>query len=383
MSTTKTIEPGLFRMVLGHFPTGVVVVTAMGVDGEPVGMAVNAFSSVSLDPPLVAFFPAMTSKTWPAIESSGAFCINILSTEQEQLSRSFSRSGTDKFAGVSWYPSPSGAPVLEDAVAWIDCDLFRADQAGDHYTVYGSVKDMRLQTGSAPLVFFRGGYGGFEPASLVAGDPHNDLAVPLRLVDVARPVLEEFTRRSNTQVAVTGLVGDQTVVLAVAGAPAEDRASGTFVGGRVRAIPPIGATFMAWEPAGHVTAWTALAPPEETGNLLARLESIRASGVAYSLEGGGIRDWQDVMSASFGNRQSREEALTKRVSDLLRPQVEEPDAARVRNVHVPVFNTDHRVGLVLHVGGFNSLDNTALTALVADVKNVANRISELAAGKAG
>jgi flavin reductase (DIM6/NTAB) family NADH-FMN oxidoreductase RutF len=382
MSSMKTIEPALFRMVLGHFPTGVVVVTAIGPDGEPVGMAVNAFSSISLDPPLVAFFPAMTSKTWPAIEASGAYCINILSTRQEQLSRSFSRSGTDKFAGVSWHPSPSGAPVLDDAVAWIDCDLFRADQAGDHYAVYGSVKDMRLQEGSAPLVFFRGGYGGFEPASLVAGDPHNDLTVPLRLVDLARPVLEEFTERSNTQVAVTGLVGDQVVVLAVAGAPAEDRASGTFIGGRVRAIPPIGATFMAWEPEGRVTSWTALAPAEEAGNLLARLDSIRDSGVAYSLEGGGIRDWQDLMSASFENRQSREETLTKRVADLLHPKVEELDAGRVRNVHVPVFNTDERVGLVLHVGGFNPLDSHALRELVTDVRGIANRISQLAAVEA-
>ncbi|WP_285313463.1 flavin reductase [Pseudarthrobacter sp. fls2-241-R2A-168] len=373
------IEPDLFRRVLGHFPTGVVVVTAMGKDGNPVGMAVNAFTSVSLEPPLVAFFPAVSSKTWPEIESCGGFCINILSTRQEKVSRGFSRSGTDKFAGVPWYPSPGGMPALEDAVAWIDCDLFRVDEAGDHYAAYGRVKDMRLQEGSGPLVFFRGGYGGFEPVSLVAGDPRNDLGVPLRLVDLARPALEEFTERSNTQVAVTGLVGDELVVLAVAGAPAEDRASGTFVGVRVRAVPPIGGTIMAWEPHERVATWTALAPAEETENVLSRLEAIRRSGIAYSLEGGGIKDWQDAMSEAFEDRQSREKMLTKRTRELMVPQVDERDAARVRNVHVPVFDASGRVGLVLHVGGFEPLDNERLAEFVAEVKSLAGNISKLAA----
>jgi flavin reductase (DIM6/NTAB) family NADH-FMN oxidoreductase RutF len=129
-----------------------------------------------------------------------AFCINILSSQQEAWSRSFSRSGTDKFAGPSWFPSPGGAPILEDALAWIDCDLYRVDEAGDHYVVFGEVQDMQLQSGSAPLVYFRGGYGAFESSSLVAGDPHEDYAVPLRVVDVARPMLEAFAERSGTQV---------------------------------------------------------------------------------------------------------------------------------------------------------------------------------------
>jgi hypothetical protein len=240
---------------------------------------------------------------------------------------------------------------------------------------------MRLQAGSAPLVFFRGGYGAFQSTSLVAGDPHGDLAVPLRLVDLGRPVLESFAERSNTNIAVTALVGDQTVVLAVAGATSEDRASGTYIGARVRAIPPIGATFMAWEPPARVSAWMAMAPIEETDTLVGRLDSIRSRGMAYSLEGGAPRDWQDAMSVADGDVQERQRVLASRVQQSFHSSVEEPDAERVRNLHVPVFTPDGRAGLFLHVGGFGSLDQAALAALVADVKGVATQITELAASR--
>jgi flavin reductase (DIM6/NTAB) family NADH-FMN oxidoreductase RutF len=373
------IAPDLFRLVLGHFPSGVAVVTAVSRDGHPVGLVVSSFTSVSLNPPLVAFFPAVTSKSWPEIEASGSFCINILSAEQESYSRQFGRSGGDKFAGLSWFASPSGAPVLEGSLAWIDCDVSRVDEVGDHFVVYGAVKDLQLQSGSAPLVYFRGGYGGFESASLVAGDPNGDLVVPLRLVDLGRPLLEAFAERSNTQVAVNALVGGQTVVLAVAGATAEDRASSTFIGQRVRAVAPIGASFMAFEPAQRVAAWMASAPADQAENLRARLEAIRRHGMAFSLEGGGIKDWQDAMSAPTEDVHEREQALMTRVMQSFHPQVEAPDAPRVRNLHVPVLTPDGRAGLFLNVGGFPPLDEHGLAQLVADVKGVASQISELAA----
>src|SRR3712207_9085160 len=95
---TTLIAPETFRRVLGQFPTGVAVVTAMGRDGKPVGMAVGFFTSVSLEPPLAGFFPAVTSKTWPEIEAFGGFCVNILSAGQDSVCRTFSRSSADKFA---------------------------------------------------------------------------------------------------------------------------------------------------------------------------------------------------------------------------------------------------------------------------------------------
>jgi 3-hydroxy-9,10-secoandrosta-1,3,5(10)-triene-9,17-dione monooxygenase reductase component len=149
-----------FRQVLGHFPTGVVIVTAID-DGTPVGMAIGSFTSVSLDPPLIAILPAKTSVSWPRIAAAGAFCVNVLNARQEALCRTFATTGVDKFAGVPWHPSPSGAPVLDGTLAWIDCSLEQLVEAGDHYIALGRVRSLDVSTdqGKEPLVFFKGGYG--------------------------------------------------------------------------------------------------------------------------------------------------------------------------------------------------------------------------------
>ena len=371
-----------FRRVLGQFPTGVAVVTAIGRDGQPVGMAVGSFTSVSLEPPLVGFLPAVTSKTWPEIETSGRFCVNILSAQQESLCRTFSRSGADKFAGVSWDASPNGSPILADALAWIDCRLERVDPAGDHYIVLGAVTDMQVQGGAGPLVFFRGGYGGFQSGSLVAGDPQGDLAVPLRIVDLARHDIERLTKRTNTHCAVTAMVGDQVVVLAVVGSTG-NRTSSAFIGGRNRAIPPVGATFMAWEPAERVASWMASgrAAGEVDNQLETRLQSMRRRGFAVSLEGGGFHDWEQAMSTPGEDGPARRELLAS-ITRTFDAPFEETDPRSVRNLHVPVFGPDGRVGVVLNVGGFPALDASRLSALIADVRSVAERIGTLSNGPA-
>ncbi len=149
-----------FRQVLGHFPTGVTVVTA-DTDTGPTGMAVGSFASVSLDPPLVAFFPGAGSSSWPRIESAGSFCVNVLAEDQEEVCRRFASKGDDKFTGLGWRPAPSGAPLLDGVLAWIDCDIESVTEAGDHYCVMGRVRELEVVHDGAPLVFFRGGYGRF------------------------------------------------------------------------------------------------------------------------------------------------------------------------------------------------------------------------------
>ena len=149
-----------FRQVLGHFPTGVTVVTAAPASG-PVGLAVGSFASVSLDPPLVAFFPDRGSSSWPHIEEAGSFCVNILSEDQEVVCRRFATKGDDKFVGLGWRPCHSGAPLLDGVLAWIDCDIDSVTEAGDHYCVMGRVRDLGVGQDGGPLLFFRGGYGRF------------------------------------------------------------------------------------------------------------------------------------------------------------------------------------------------------------------------------
>lgn len=151
-----------FRDVLARFASGVCVITTMS-GGEPVGLTCQSFSSVSLDPPLVLFCPAKTSRSWPAIQRAGRFCVNVLADDQQQLSDRFASRGADKYAGVSWSPSEgTGSPRLDGAVAWIDCTLFAVHEAGDHWVVIGRVADLGHADESGPehaLTFYRGGYG--------------------------------------------------------------------------------------------------------------------------------------------------------------------------------------------------------------------------------
>lgn len=156
-----SIDQARYRQVLGHFPTGVTIVTAEG-EQSPVGLAIGSFSSVSLTPALVGFFPAKTSTSWPGIEAAGAFCVNILAEDQEDLCRRFASKGGDKFVGLGWKPAASGAPVLDGVLAWIDCDLHSVLDAGDHWCVLGEVRELDVARKIGPLVFYRGGYGRFS-----------------------------------------------------------------------------------------------------------------------------------------------------------------------------------------------------------------------------
>lgn len=149
------IDSERFRKVLGHYPTGISVVTAMNQNG-PVGMVVGTFTSVSLEPPLVAFMPAKSSSSWPLIQESGRFCANVLSAEQEELCRNFSKRGGDKFDGVKWSVSNGGSPILDGVIAWVDCDIDQIVESGDHYIVIGRVRDLDIVHSVTPLAFFRG-----------------------------------------------------------------------------------------------------------------------------------------------------------------------------------------------------------------------------------
>lgn len=162
MAEPLPLDQSSFRQVLGHFPTGVTVVTAMPDEGGPAGLAVGSFTSVSLDPPLVAFCPSRTSGSWPRIESTGGFCVNVLADDQEHVSRVFAGKAADKFQGLGWHPSPQGAPVLTDVLAWIDCRVEAVHEGGDHYVVLGRVTALGIEREGLPLVFFRGGYGSFR-----------------------------------------------------------------------------------------------------------------------------------------------------------------------------------------------------------------------------
>ena len=158
---STTIDSAKFRQVLGHFPTGVTVITATTDDGA-LGMAVGSFSSLSLDPPQVLFCAGRQSSTWPRLRGHGSFCVNVLADDQEGVSRVFASKATDKFAGIGYRLSANGNPVLDGVLAYIDCTIADVVESGDHDIVIGSVQELEVVHEGHPLIFFRGGYGRFE-----------------------------------------------------------------------------------------------------------------------------------------------------------------------------------------------------------------------------
>lgn len=157
------IDPGHFRTVLGHLPTGVTVITAYGEDRVPVGMAANSVTSVSLDPPLILFCPAKSSTTWPTIRTASGFCINVMAGHHEEVTRRFAMKGIDRWEGLEYTERPTG-PALDDAVAWIECRPQDEHDAGDHTIVVARVVAIEALVGAdaEALVFFRGSYGPFK-----------------------------------------------------------------------------------------------------------------------------------------------------------------------------------------------------------------------------
>lgn len=157
--STTAIEPSRFREALGHYASGITVITSL-IDGEPLGFTCQSFYSVSMSPPLVSFSVMASSASYPGMRQAGRFAVNILSGEQVGISNQFARKGTNKWYGVQWQASPLGNPVITGSLHWLDCLIHAEHAAGDHLIVIGEVKALKLHEASAaqPLLFFKGNY---------------------------------------------------------------------------------------------------------------------------------------------------------------------------------------------------------------------------------
>jgi flavin reductase (DIM6/NTAB) family NADH-FMN oxidoreductase RutF len=157
------IDPNEFRRVMGHYATGVAVVTTPRDDGAAAGLTVSAVTSVSLDPRLILVCVDRASDTHRLIEAAGCFAVNVLEEGMgETLARRFSDGDVeDRFRGIAWRTERTGAPVLDDALAWLDCRVSAALPGGDHTIFVGEVLHADAREGT-PLLYYRGGYGRFE-----------------------------------------------------------------------------------------------------------------------------------------------------------------------------------------------------------------------------
>jgi 3-hydroxy-9,10-secoandrosta-1,3,5(10)-triene-9,17-dione monooxygenase reductase component len=162
-ANVRAIDGRRFRSILGRFATGVVAITAVDpASGAPTGLAANSFTSVSLEPALVSFCVAHTSTTWPRLREAERHCVNILSAPQREVCLQFAAKGADKFAGLEWTESPGGGPVIDGALAWLECSVEAEYPAGDHMIVVARVHHLDRHHDGEPLIFYKGSYGRFQ-----------------------------------------------------------------------------------------------------------------------------------------------------------------------------------------------------------------------------
>jgi flavin reductase (DIM6/NTAB) family NADH-FMN oxidoreductase RutF/DNA-binding IclR family transcriptional regulator len=354
----RTIEPEWYRRVLGQYPTGVCVVTADAPAPGRSGMVIGSFTSVSLDPPLIAFYPAKTSTSWPKIAAARSFCVNILGADQEAVCRAFSGKAPDKFTGISHRPAPeTGAPLIDGVVAWIDCDIETVQDAGDHLLVLGRVRALDMGAPRLPLLFFQGGYGRFLPLSLIAPNESGSLTTPLRYVDLVRPLMEGLSRDLRCRCLAGTRAGDEVVIVASAGHSRSTVDMTTLVGARLPYLPPSGSIFGAWGSEDETRRWLRPSPESSWQAHREALRLVRGRGYSLGLLSPAQRDFANALDALA---QEPSDRWHQTLFDLMPQLSAEPEELTpqtldlVRQVTAPVFDADGNVALALTVFGFGT-----------------------------
>ena len=378
------IDPKKFREVLGQYPTGVSVIAAMLPTG-PIGMVVGSFTSVSLDPPLVAFFPDRQSGTWAALSQAPQFCVSILSAEQEPECRKLASRDPGKFSGLDRQVSPNGSPIVEGAVAWIDCDRHSVTEAGDHFIVLGRVSKLEIGDGGLPLLFFQGGYGRFAPASLVTSDTEGLLTEQLRIVDLARSEIESLAAHVGGQCVATTRVGNQLIVAASAG-QSHDGTQGVPVGQRLPFAPPFGAIFAAWDRDDHIARWIGSQVDGAQSEVYrAALATVRARGFAVALPQDAVLQTsaarqEDWLGMSAAHPPALEKILRSLEFDPSGISAEIDETMRMASA--PIFDGSGRVVLALTIQGFPiSPDGARMRDYVATLLAGAERLTQRLNGR--
>lgn len=151
-------DPRTLRQAMGCFATGVTVVTALASNGEPVGLTANSFTSVSLDPPLLLVCPARNAGTTRVLEDTEHFAVNVLGTDQKDLSQVFATKGADRFGEVDVETWDYGVPIIPGSLANFECRKFALHEGGDHMILVGEVERVRFQPNRDPLLYFGGKY---------------------------------------------------------------------------------------------------------------------------------------------------------------------------------------------------------------------------------
>lgn len=352
----------VYREVLGQYPTGVSIMTAQLDDGTLAGMTVGSFTSVSLDPPLVAFFPAKTSTSWPVIQRAGKFCVNVLAWDQEYICQRMAKPGGEKFADVTWRPSTLGSPIIDGVVAWIDCTIESVNEAGDHYIVMGRVHELEVANQTLPLVFFRGGYGRFTPGPLVSDmfEPEGHWG----LLNAARMEMLQLGSELGVECAITGIADGGYALVASTWSPLSTRAR-VRVGDRVPLVPPLAISFAAGSDPEVRETWIN--------------NGLKLGGDASRQELSDLLDQTRAQGWCAGVRPTPRETCVRRLLEVNRRLRAGYASDEEFNLTVPVYDKSGQVVLSLSIYGISpSLAGKSLRACIDRLKCSAREIERLA-----
>lgn len=381
--TQSHIDNDQFRAVLGNYPTGVAVVTGMAANGEPLGMVVGTFTSVSLNPPLVAFLPMKTSRTFNALrDASERFCINILAADQEGICRTLAAPGERKFDHVEWHESPLGNPVINGVVGWIDCTYANVVDGGDHLIVLGAVEHMRLERDASPLLFFQRGYGRFSTGPLMLSNDRNVLQ-SVRLAEQAREDIEALSQSLKVGCSIIAAAGTDSIYVAVAD-HSVGHSNTNRLGVRAPLTPPLGAVFVGSSNAIDEDTWLARlgkCAPETREQAILQLKLVRERGWSLSLMGAPAQELEEALDLySCPHRTPEQErrflATVSRMFAMHEPiSIDAEKSYNVLHLTVPVKHSNGDTLLALRLSELPSgLTGRQIENYVQQLQGVAARI---------
>ena len=350
-------DPAHFRNVLGQYPTGVTLITAAQSGGDQVGMVVGTFSSVSLDPPLVAFMPDRKSSSWPKIRATGSFCANVLTSSQEDVCRAFARKQDDRFSAFRWQSTSSGNPCLEGAAAWIECTIEDVITAGDHDIVLGRVQQLDVGDSTAlPLLFLRGGYGSFSIPSIQSLDI--SLGGHMRAVDAARGEIESLARELGLECLVSVAVDDTVVVASAAGVESSPSGAPTRVGISFPLAFPLAPAHVAWSGEDAERRWLAsgrkLLGVLEPAMAHQELATVRAHGYAVMTGSGTVAEWERSIESAPGTGTADVTGVMRYLLTRVESGSNQLTAGTyISSLQAPVFGPDGQVAIALNLNGFS------------------------------
>ncbi|MEU4233233.1 flavin reductase [Nonomuraea sp. NPDC026600] len=373
-----------WRSVLGEYPTGVAIISALDGAGHPQGLVVGTFTSVSMDPPLVSYMPMRTSRSYSAVANAERFRVSVLGTGHEDLCRSFASAPPERrFEVGSWLYDQNGLPRLADSVIWFDCVRTQTIEAGDHDIVLGEVEDLGFGSGGGtmPMLFLKGGYGSFTMPRLEFDAQH--LGSHLRVASQMGDVVQALAESIDAMVTLCSLTQDSVVVLTAANlrpSPAQ-----VFpVGSTFPFAAPLGVVFAAWGDEGRESMW------QKSGRafgfaddkvLKQMLQRVRERGYAVSVGPAMAEQFEQTISdPAQGDADLAElwAAVARDYADL----GENSDwAGHVSSIQVPIFEAGGEANLALAVSGLpRGLNQQDLDRIAGECKRVASQLSAMIGG---